>query len=53
MANEIKEAMKKAVEEAEETGTAPELTARAKKLLARKKNLQRQKRQKLPSSLRK
>ena len=43
MANEIKEALKKAVEQAEEQEIAPELTARTKKLLARKKRLQREK----------
>lgn len=41
MANEIKEALKKAVEQSEETQESPELTGRLKKLLARKKNLQR------------
>ena len=43
MANEIKEALKKAVEQAEEKDIAPELTARTKILLARKKNLRRRK----------
>jgi len=43
MANEIKEALKKAVEQAEENNEAPELTARTKILLARKKNLRRRK----------
>jgi hypothetical protein len=42
MANEIKEALKKAVEKSEETNEAPELSGRVKKLLARKKRLQRQ-----------
>lgn len=41
MANEIKEALKKAVEQSEEKQEAPELSGRVKKLLARKKNLQR------------
>jgi len=41
MANEIKEALKKAVEQSEENQEAPELSGRVKKLLARKKNLQR------------
>tara|TARA_S200002703_G_scaffold108994_1_gene94770 strand:+ start:22 stop:177 length:156 start_codon:yes stop_codon:yes gene_type:complete len=41
MANEIKEALKKAVEQSEENQEAPELSGRLKKLLARKKNLQR------------
>jgi hypothetical protein len=41
MANEIKEALKKAVEQSEETNDAPELTGRVKQLLARKKRLQR------------
>jgi len=43
MANEIKEALKKAVEQSEENQEAPELSGRVKKLLARKKNLQRKK----------
>jgi len=41
MANEIKEALKKAVEQSEQNQEAPELSGRVKKLLARKKNLQR------------
>lgn len=43
MANEIKEALKKAVEQSEENNEAPELTSRLKVLLARKKRLQRRK----------
>lgn len=43
MANEIKEALKKAVEQSEENQEAPELSGRVKKLLARKRNLQRRK----------
>jgi hypothetical protein len=41
MANEIKEALKKAVEKSEETNETSELSGRVKKLLARKRNLQR------------
>jgi|TARA_B100001094_G_scaffold211951_1_gene205897 hypothetical protein len=41
MANEIKEALKKAVEHSEEKNESPELTSRMKRLLARKKNLKR------------
>lgn len=52
MANEIKEALKAAVEKADEQEVAPEVSARVKKLLARKTNLQRKKRQKLPKSIR-
>ena len=51
MAGRNKEALEKAVEQAEEQEIAPELTARTKKLLARKKRLQRKNRQKIPKSL--
>jgi|TARA_B100000900_G_scaffold406828_1_gene418493 hypothetical protein len=43
MANEIREALKKAVETSEENNESPELTGRLKILLARKKNLRRRK----------
>ena len=43
MANEIKEALKKAVEQSEGTQEAPELTKRVNLLLAKKKRLQRRK----------
>jgi hypothetical protein len=41
MANEIKEALKNAVDKAEQEENVTEVSARVKKLLARKRNLQR------------
>jgi hypothetical protein len=60
MSNSIEEALKKAVEKTDSTkvvdgeGSEPsqELSARVKKLMSRKTNLQRKKRQRLPSSIR-
>lgn len=60
MSNSIEDALKKAVEKAEVgqvkegEGSEPsqQLSSRIKKLMARKTNLQRKKRQKLPSSIR-
>lgn len=60
MANDIKEALKKAVQktevgtivEGEGSEEVHELSHREKMLMARKKNLQRQKRSRIPSSLR-
>lgn len=60
MAKDIQEALKKAmsktevgaITEGEGSEESKELSHREKMLLARKRNLQRQKRSKLPSSLR-
>lgn len=60
MSNSIEDALKKAVEKAEVGQVTEgqgaeenqELSTRIKKLMARKTNLQRKKRQKLPSSIR-
>lgn len=60
MAKDIQEALKKAmlkteigvIVEGEGSEESQELSHREKMLIARKKNLQRQKRSKLPSSLR-
>ena len=60
MANSIEEALKKAVQKVDSTaivegeGAEPsqELSARVKRLMARKTNLQRRRRNKLPSKLR-
>ena len=41
MANEIKEALKNAVDKAEQEENVSEVSARVKKLLARQRNLQR------------
>ena len=60
MSNSIEEALKKAVEKTDSTKvvdgegseTSQELSARVKKLMSRKTNLQRKRRNRLPSSIR-